>query len=256
MTGEAERSGTPDAGAGDAGADGPGVVGPSTERSEVVRAEGLGKDFDDGPERVRAVVDADLAIRRGEVLLVLGASGAGKTTLLSMLGCVLAPSRGSLTVCGREVTTLPAVELARVRLRRLGFVFQTFRLVDALTAAENVEVPLNLAGLRRPRSRERARQLLEEVGLAARADFLPRALSAGERQRAAVARALALKPDLLLADEPTGSLDSVAGARVLDLLVRAAREREAAVLIVSHDPAIRPRADRVMRMEDGRLKAE
>lgn len=222
----------------------------------LVRARGLSRSFRDraGP-RVEAVREATVEIGRGEVLLVQGPSGSGKTTLLSMIGGILPPETGSLRVCGVDLGTLGEASRPAFRLRHVGFVFQGFRLLDALSASENVELPLALAGRSRSESRARSRTLLDDLGVGHRADARPDVLSAGERQRVAVARALALDPPLLLADEPTGSLDSEAGARVVELLVSAAHEREAGLMIVSHDERLRGSADRVARMTDGVLEA-
>jgi len=219
----------------------------------LVRARGISKRFAGPGGPVDAVRDAELTVAPGEVVLLLGPSGGGKTTLLSILGCVARPTSGALDICGRDAATLGPRERPAFRLRHVGFVFQTHRLLDALTAAENVEVPLGLAGVPRPESRERARGLLERLGLSHRAGFRPDALSGGERQRVAVARALALDPPLLLADEPTGTLDSAAGTAVIELLRGAAAERGAGVVIATHDERVAARADIVLRMEDGRL---
>ncbi len=220
----------------------------------AVEARSLARRFQ-GPRGVvvHAVTGVDLELMPGEVTLVLGPSGSGKTTLLSMLGCVLPPSEGTLRVAGRDVRELPAAALPAFRLRHVGFVFQTSRLLEALSAAENVELPLNLAGARRPASRRRALALLEELDMGGREDFGPRLLSAGERQRVAVARALALEPSVLLADEPTGNLDSEQGGVVMDLLCGAALRRDAALLVVSHDERLVRRADRALRLADGRF---
>lgn len=225
-----------------------------TEPRILVRASGLWKRFQGPTAPVDAVRDVEMTVPAGRIALVLGPSGSGKTTLLSMIGGIVSPTAGRLEVCGRDLASLPDGERSAFRLHRIGFVFQTFRLLDALTAAENVEVPLNLAGVRRPESSERARALLDRLGLALRADFLPDALSAGEKQRVAIARAVALDPPLVLADEPTATLDSAAGAAAIDLLRAATRERGAGVVIASHDERIADRADRVLRMEDGRIR--
>lgn len=219
-------------------------------------AEGLSKTFYSRVgQRVEAVKSADLLLRAGEIVLVMGPSGSGKTTLLSMLGCLIPPSSGQLVIGGDRVPTRQGGRTppAAWRRRWLGFVFQNHRLIDALSAVENVELPLNLDGVRRPESRRRALELLAAVGLERRARLDPTALSSGERQRVAVARALACDPPILLADEPTGSLDPVARGRVIALLGEAAHKRGHALLLVSHDDRLAAHADRVIRMEDGRL---
>jgi putative ABC transport system ATP-binding protein len=226
-------------------------------REILIRAERLSKTYTNAAGvRVEAVREAELEVRGGEMVLIAGPSGSGKTTFLSLLGCLIPPSGGSLAIAGTEATRLGPEELSAFRLRRIGFIFQTFRLLDALTVTENIELPLNLAGVRRPQSRRQALTRLEELGLAHRADFFPDVLSGGEKQRVAVARALVLDPPIVLADEPTGSLDSRSGQTVIQLLSRAAGEKGMAVLVVSHDPRIQPFAHRVLCMEDGRLNQE
>jgi len=205
---------------------------------------------------VQAVNGVGLTVAAGEIVLISGPNGSGKTTLLSMLGCLLKPNAGTIRICGRDVTVLDQRELADFRLRHIGFVFQNFRLLDSLSVMENVELPLNLAGIRRPESRERARAALEELKISHRARFYPNVLSGGERQRAAIARALVNDPGIVLADEPTGSLDSVAGRAAMEYLSEAARKSGKAVVIVGHDERIRSFADRVITMEDGSVKKE
>ncbi len=223
----------------------------------AVTAANISKAYSqDSAVGVQAVTDVSLEVRRGEILLVSGPNGSGKTTLLSMLGCLVRPTWGRISVIGREVTALGQRDLTEFRLRHIGFIFQTFRLLDSLSVLENIELIVNLAGNRRPRSREHARSLLHELGISHRADFLPNALSGGEKQRAAIARALANDPALLLADEPTGSLDSHAGQATIELLTEAAQRRGKTVIIVSHDVRIQHYAHRVVRMEDGRIVEE
>jgi putative ABC transport system ATP-binding protein len=205
---------------------------------------------------VQAVNGVGLTVAAGEIVLISGPNGSGKTTLLSMIGCLLKPNAGMIRICGRDVTAFDQGELADFRLRHIGFVFQNFRLLDSLSVMENVELPLNLAGIRRPESRERARAALEDLKISHRARFYPNVLSGGERQRAAIARALVNDPGIILADEPTGSLDSVAGRAAVEYLSAAARKRNKAVVIVGHDERIRSFADRVITMEDGRVKKE
>ena len=225
------------------------------EPAPIARAIDLSKEFGDEPGvRVRAVTGAALELRPGEMTLVMGPSGSGKTTLLSMLGGLLPASSGRLELAGRDTARLSQAVLTVLRLRHVGFVFQHARLLDALSAVENVEIPLNLAGVVRPGSEARARQLLVELGLGDRLHFRPRSLSGGEQQRVAIARAYANNPVLILADEPTGSLDSHSGQLVIGILHTAARERGKAVLVVSHDLRLRPYADHVLVMEDGILR--
>lgn len=203
---------------------------------------------------VRAVDGVTLELSRAALTLVMGPSGSGKTTLLSLIGGLLAPSEGDVEVDGTRLATLSPAALTAFRLRRVGFVFQRFRLLEALSALENIELPLTLAGVGRPESRERARALAERVGLTVRLDARAGTLSGGEQQRAAIARALANDPPVLLADEPTGSLDSRAGQRIIELLHDAAA-RGVAVLVVTHDGRLERHADTVVRMEDGRVAA-
>lgn len=223
--------------------------------SLVARVRGVSKTFATfGAESVVAVRDASLELRGGEVTLISGASGSGKTTLLSIIGGLIPPSDGEVELGGRALRSLSQAELTMLRLRTIGYVFQGFRLIDALTAAENVELPLNLAGTLRPASRDRAIGLLQRLSLSDRLDAFPQTMSAGEKQRVAIARAFANDPPLLLADEPTGSLDSRAGQKVIEILQAAARVHGCAVLIVSHDHRIQRYADHVLEMEDGRLQ--
>ncbi|MEP7380536.1 MAG: ABC transporter ATP-binding protein [Gemmatimonadota bacterium] len=221
----------------------------------AVRLAGVSRRFGAlATSSVQAVNDVSLAVRRGALTLVMGPSGSGKTTLLSMIGGLLAPTEGTVEVEGIDLASLTPAALADFRLRSIGFVFQRFRLLDALSALENIELPLTLAGARRPASRVRAVEVAARVGLTSRLDSKSEALSGGEQQRVAIARALANAPSLLLADEPTGSLDSRAGHRIIELL-HAVAAVGTTVLVVSHDERLIPFADTVVRMEDGRISA-
>ena len=220
----------------------------------VVRAEGLEKIFiQAGAPSVLAVHEANVQVHAAELVLIIGPSGSGKTTLLSMLGGLIPPTAGRVEIAGQTLAKLTHSALSTLRLKQIGFVFQNFQLIDALSVLENVELPLNLSGIYRPRSTIRARQLLERLGLGARIRFASRALSGGEKQRLAIARAFANDPPLILADEPTGSLDSRAGRQVIELLRSAAREQGKAVLVVSHDQRIGRYANQILQMEDGRI---
>lgn len=229
----------------------------AAQNRPAIEAENLTKVyFQNSHPAVRAVRDVNLKIGQGEIALVSGPNGSGKTTLLSMLGCLLQPHAGTIRINGQEVTRLSQPELTKFRLKRIGFIFQNFRLLDSLTVLENVEILLSLGGAKRPHSRERAESALEDMKMSHRALFFPRNLSGGEKQRVAIARAIINDPDVILADEPTGSLDSAAGQAAVRLLCDAARERAKTVVIVSHDERIRHFADRVMFMEDGRIIKE
>ena len=225
----------------------------------VLVVRGLTKTYRAGPTDVHAVRDVDLDVRAGEVLLVMGPSGSGKTTLLLMLGALLRPTRGSITVAstggGRvDVAAAPERALPGLRARTFGFVFQDYALLGALTATENVAVACDLAGAGGGEGHRRAAQLLERVGLADRARFRPAKLSGGEQQRVSVARALANDPPVLLADEPTANLDAAHGRDIARLLRQLADEDGRAVVIVSHDARLREVADRVLWLEDGTFR--
>jgi len=213
----------------------------------MIAARSLVKEYDAGVV-FRAVDDVSLDVARGEVVLIIGPNGSGKTTLLSMLGGLVRPTSGSVVVEGRALDEMPERELETFRLRRVGFVFQTFRLLDALSVRENVQLVIDLAGEKR-----NADALLDRVGALHLANRNTRVLSGGEKQRVAIARALANDPAILLADEPTGSLDSSAGEAAIALLCDAARNDGRAVVIVSHDTRIAHHADRVVRITDGRV---
>jgi putative ABC transport system ATP-binding protein len=222
--------------------------------SPLLQVESLTKVFGTGRTQVRAVDSVGFATDRGEITLIMGPSGSGKTTLLTMIGALLRPTSGRVLIDGLEVTALPQRELPRVRRQLVGFVFQTFNLLEALSAQENVEVALNVAGVTGGEARRRARELLVEAGLEGRLDFHARDLSGGEKQRVSIARALANHPPLLLADEPTANLDSRHGHEVMELLRDLAGKEGCAVVVVSHDPRLYDIADRILWLEDGRLK--
>jgi putative ABC transport system ATP-binding protein len=222
----------------------------------IVDAVSVSKVYQDGAVQVPAVKEATLSVTAGEVVAVLGPSGSGKTTLLSMLGCILRVSTGQIRVCGERVEHLDEAQLPLVRRRYIGFIFQSFNLFTALTAAENVEILLNMKGIVGRAARREALRLLESVGLAPRARALPRMLSGGEKQRVSVARALAGDPPLILADEPTANLDARNGEQVMKLLRDCAKSAERAVIVVTHDHRVMPYIDRVVRLEDGTLTGD
>jgi putative ABC transport system ATP-binding protein len=213
------------------------------------------KIYDQGPVQVKAVDDVSLRLEPSEVVLIMGPSGSGKTTLLSMMGCILRPTSGDVLVDGKIVSKLSEKNLPDVRKSHFGFVFQSFNLFSSLTAAENVEVALRLRNWNRKLLKNEAHALLIKVGLEARADFYPKDLSGGEKQRVACARALAGNPEIILADEPTANLDSATGREILDLLRSVAQTDGKAVCVVSHDPKAEAVAQKVIVLEDGRLKS-
>jgi putative ABC transport system ATP-binding protein len=220
------------------------------QNGALIRAKGLRKEFGKGDARVRAVDDVDMSVAQGETIAIMGPSGCGKSTLLHLLGGLERATGGEAELAGNRLDTLGERGLARLRRTAVGFVFQAFHLVDELTARENVELPALLAG-RSPRAaRQRALELLDRVGLADRATFLPSALSGGQRQRVAVARALSNNPLVVLADEPTGNLDSAATLDVLRLFGNLHQDGQTLV-IVTHDPRIAATANRIITMRDG-----
>jgi putative ABC transport system ATP-binding protein len=216
----------------------------------LVHAKGLRKDYGSGEGLVRALDEVDLDVNRGEAVAVMGPSGCGKSTLLHMIGGLDRPSAGQLSVAGHRVDELSERALAYFRRAEIGFVFQSFHLMDELTAQENVELPALLAGCTPSEARTRATALLEEVGLADRGRHLPSMLSGGQRQRVAIARALANDPGIVLADEPTGNLDSASAFEVLGLLERL-HDTGLTLVIVTHDERIATTADRLISMRDG-----
>jgi putative ABC transport system ATP-binding protein len=226
----------------------------------VLEAENLTKTFREGGaksgaggsgEPVSVLRGASLALRRGEIVSLEGPSGSGKTTFLTIAGCMLTASSGRLALEGREVDPSRPERLPEFRRASIGFVFQQFNLFPALTARENVEYALNLKGASGRAAKDEASRLLDAVGLADRAAFLPRDLSGGQKQRVAIARALAGAAPILLADEPTANLDSQVGEQILALFRGLAKERDRALLIVTHDPKVRAIADRVAHIRDG-----
>ncbi|WP_081980728.1 ABC transporter ATP-binding protein [Neosynechococcus sphagnicola] len=221
----------------------------------AIEAQGVELVLQSRQQRLPILRGIDLRIPQGVIQLLMGPSGSGKTTLLSVLAGLLTPTSGQVYLLGEEITHMSSSRLAQFRLQHLGFIFQDFNLFSALTAAENVEITLNLKGIHGRQAREQVQQLLEQVGLADKADHKPQDLSGGQQQRVAIARALAGSPQLIMADEPTASLDSQSGYSVMELLRQLAKERNCTVLMVTHDPRILDLADRILHLEDGMLLA-
>ena len=221
----------------------------------AIRVRGLTKVYGHGAATTRALDGIDLDVPAGAVTLLLGPSGSGKTTLLSVMGGILRATSGSVRLGPRELVGMPERELPRIRRDMVGFVFQGFNLFGTLTARQNVELAFDVKGITGPTVRSQATSLLEQVGLGDKLEAFPADLSGGQKQRVAIARALAGEPDVILADEPTASLDSHSGHTVMGLLRTLAHERQRAVVIVSHDARMLGYGDRLVHIEDGRIAA-
>jgi putative ABC transport system ATP-binding protein len=224
-----------------------------TELDGMVETHGLGREFVTGSVVVHALRDVDLRVDRGELVAVRGRSGSGKTTLLSLIGGLDRPTAGEVRIDGESVGEMDADALVELRRRRIGFIFQAFGLLSILSAAENVEVPLRLIRADPAARDERVATLLQLVGLGERGRHRPHELSGGEQQRVAIARALANRPDVLLADEPTGQLDSATGRSIMGLLRAVVRSEGVTAIIATHDPMLIDLADRVVELRDGRI---
>jgi putative ABC transport system ATP-binding protein len=221
--------------------------------SSILKAENLSKHYGSGHTEVRAVSNASLEIQPGEIVLVMGPSGSGKTTLLSMLGGLLSPTDGRIEIDAVDITKVKESRLPEVRALKVGFIFQAFNLLSALTVEENILFPAQLrqGGIRE--ARPRAENLIEKLGLGQRRKSVPRKLSGGEKQRVAIARALINEPKVILADEPTGNLDSQTGQEVMMILHNIARDDGCSVVLVTHDPRVEEIADRILWLADGQL---
>lgn len=224
-------------------------------QTPLIRLTGVWKTYDTGEVQVDALRGVDLTIASGEYVAIMGPSGSGKSTLMHILGCLDTPTRGSYLLEGEEVASLPSRRLAELRNQFIGFVFQTFNLLPRATVLRNVELPLLYGGVGRAQRRARAREILDMVGLADRANHLPGQLSGGQRQRAAIARALVTQPRMLLADEPTGNLDQNTGAEVMDVF-DALNGIGQTVIVVTHDAAVAAHAHRTVRIVDGRVSED
>ena len=224
-------------------------------RDAVIVTSDLQREYDMGGEIVRALRGVDVTIRRNEFVAIMGPSGSGKSTLMNLIGCLDTPSKGEYWLNGFRVSELNDDELARIRNREIGFVFQTFNLLPRASLLRNVELPLLYAGVPAGERRERAAAALAQVGLGDRARHKPSELSGGQRQRAAIARALVNRPSLILADEPTGNLDSKTGAEILQLF-HELHARGESIVIVTHDPRVAEACERVVRIVDGRVEED
>jgi putative ABC transport system ATP-binding protein len=221
----------------------------------VIELEDIRKVYRMGVEEVNALAGLTLCVRRGEVLAIMGPSGSGKSTLMNIIGCLDRPTSGTYRLDGKIVSQLEDDDLAEIRNRKVGFVFQSFNLLGRSTATANVELPLRYAGANHGR-RERAREVLQLVGLGERMDHKPMELSGGQQQRVAIARALVNNPAIILADEPTGNLDSHSGSEILALLLRLNRDGGTTLVIVTHDANIASQAGRIIRLKDGCIEED
>lgn len=226
----------------------------SITQTGAIVARGIEMEFKSQKRCFQVLKDIDLSIPEGSIELLMGPSGSGKTTLLSILAGLMTPTKGKVYLLGEDITGMSRAQLTKFRQQNIGFIFQNFNLFPALTAIENVEIALNIQGVRGKVAQERSRGLLEQVGLENQAKQKPGDLSGGQKQRVAIARALAGSPKLLMADEPTAALDSRSGHAVIELLRSLAKEQGCTVLMVTHDPRIVDAADRITYVEDGMLK--
>jgi putative ABC transport system ATP-binding protein len=220
----------------------------------IVEAKSITKRLGVGNSQVLALKDVNLSLSSGTLTVLMGPSGSGKTTLLSILGCMLAPTSGTVQICGASTDRIGHEQLAQIRRQHIGFVFQSYHLFPTLTAAENVQMALDVRGEHRFAARAKTREALVRVGLESKSGAFPRELSGGEQQRVAIARAIVMDPSIILADEPTGALDGANGQTIMAILSRIAKERDHTVLVVTHDTRLLRFADKILYIEDGILK--
>jgi putative ABC transport system ATP-binding protein len=229
---------------------------PGLESSgEVILMQGITKAYDTGKVKVQAIRGIDLSVRQGEFVAITGPSGSGKSTLMNLIGCLDTPTAGHYLLRGEEVAGLSREALATIRNRRVGFIFQNFNLLPQISAWENVELPMLFGGWSKKKRKQRVGELLERVGLADRVSHKPTELSGGQMQRVAIARALAMDPDIILADEPTGNLDTSSGGDIMELFEELWKQGRT-VLVISHDPALARRAPRQVEIRDGLIRTD
>jgi len=225
----------------------------------VLRVEDVGKcymdDKNDATCAVNAVKNLSFSVKRGERIAIMGKSGSGKSTLLHIIGCLDVPTTGQLFIDSEDVSKMSGSQLARIRLEKIGFVFQQFHLIPTLTAIQNVALPLMLEGVPKGEREERAKKVLESLGMGHRLSHLPNKLSGGEKQRVAIARSLINEPPLLLADEPTGNLDSKAGEELMEIFERLHKKEHKTIIVVTHDPDVAVLSERIIHMKDGEIES-
>ena len=225
------------------------------QTGDLIRMEAIGKVYDTGKIQVEALRSVDLRVNDGEFLAIVGPSGSGKSTLMNLIGCLDTPTSGVYELRGERVADLKREQLARIRNQRIGFVFQNFNLLPQISAYENVEMPLLFGGVSKRKRRERVEHVLDKVGLGDRMDHKPTELSGGQMQRVAVARALAMNPDIVLADEPTGNLDSSSGGDIMGLFQELWQQGRT-MIVITHDPALSRRAPRRVEIRDGEITSD
>lgn len=224
--------------------------------SIVVKTVDLEKEYRLGEVVVHALRGVSIELKKGEFVVVVGPSGSGKTTLLNLIGALDKPTRGKVYIDGKDLAAMNERELTRLRRNEIGFVFQFYNLIPVLTAFENIELPMIVAGVPKKKMQERTQELLEMIGLIDRANHRPDELSGGEQQRVAIARALANQPSVVLADEPTGDLDTATGSEVMEALREVSKREKVTAIVVTHDPVIAEMADRILEMRDGEILSE
>lgn len=222
----------------------------------LIELKKVRKEFDLGKITVKGLVGVGLVIVEREFVAIMGPSGSGKSTLMNIIGCLDRPTSGTYKLAGEDISKLPDSRLAKIRLEKIGFIFQTFNLLPKYSAFKNIEVPLIYKGLTQRKRREKVKNLLERVGLADRAAHKPNELSGGQRQRVAIARALANNPSIILADEPTGNLDSKSGHDILKLLTKLNKKEKVTVILVTHEPDVANYAGRIINLKDGQIKSD
>jgi putative ABC transport system ATP-binding protein len=221
----------------------------------IIHMEEIRKVYDTGKVKVEALTGVDLQIEQGELVAIVGPSGSGKSTLMNLLGCLDTPTSGKYELGGQAVSGVTRDELAEIRNRRVGFIFQNFNLLPHISALENVELPMLFGGIKPAERHRRAKELLERVGLGDRVDHKPTELSGGQMQRVAIVRSLAMQPDIILADEPTGNLDSTSGSDIMSIFTDLWKQGRT-IVIITHDPALARRASRVVEIRDGRIVSD
>jgi len=219
----------------------------------LIQLEQASKTYQMGEVKVTALQDANLKIKSGESILILGPSGSGKSTMMNLIGCLDTPSKGKVLLDGKNISRMSESELAILRGKKIGFIFQTFNLIPNLTATENVALPIEIQGTDSYTAKKRATKLLDQVGLKDRANHRPAQMSGGERQRVAIARALANDPDVILADEPTGNLDSKTGKKIMEVL-EDLHKKGKTIIIVTHDKSLKRQNTRIVQLKDGKIK--